>query len=148
MSLRFRAKLIRDSTSNFFTLQTSLLILIQWNIFVKYINKSCYIGDKPLPASLLTIYRTVPKISYQNQNSYKVKEINSYGNTYIIWLVCRLGCKAERLLLVKITNCAMASPLQPRNNGAPIAKFWDAPETITALEHVKGWLSKNCKKVR
>merc|ERR1712045_1064637 len=54
--------------------------------------------------------------------------------------------KAERLLLVKITNCAMASPLQPRNNGAPIAKFWDAPETITALEHVKGWLSKNCKK--
>merc|ERR1712156_998932 len=41
---------------------------------------------------------------------------------------------------------AMASPLQPRNNGAPIAKFWEAPETITALEHVKGWLSKNCKK--
>ena len=41
----------------------------------------------------------------------------------------------------------MASPLQPRNNGAPIAKFWEAPETITALEHVKGWLSKNCKKV-
>ena len=77
-----------------------------------------------------------------------MKEIKSYGHTYIIWLVCRLGSKAERLLLVKITNCAMASPLQPRNNGAPIAKFWDAPETITALEHVKGWLSKNCKKVR
>jgi hypothetical protein len=40
----------------------------------------------------------------------------------------------------------MAS-LQPRNSGSPILKFWEAQETITALEHVKGWLSKNAKKV-
>lgn len=38
--------------------------------------------------------------------------------------------------------------LQPKSNGGPITKFWDAPETVTALEHVKGWLGKNCKKVR
>ena len=37
--------------------------------------------------------------------------------------------------------------LQPKNSGGPIVKFWDAPETITALEHVKGWLSKHAKKV-
>ena len=36
--------------------------------------------------------------------------------------------------------------LQPKNSGGPIVKFWDAPETITALEHVKGWLSKHAKK--
>lgn len=36
--------------------------------------------------------------------------------------------------------------LQPKNSGGPIVKFWDAPETISALEHVKGWLSKNAKK--
>jgi len=41
----------------------------------------------------------------------------------------------------------MAS-LQPKNSGGPIIKFWDAPETITALEHVKGWMSKHAKKVR
>jgi len=37
--------------------------------------------------------------------------------------------------------------LQPKNSGGPIGKFWDAPETITALEHVKGWMSKHAKKV-
>ena len=41
----------------------------------------------------------------------------------------------------------MATPLQPKTNGGPITKFWDAQEVITALEHVKGWLSKNAKKV-
>jgi hypothetical protein len=40
------------------------------------------------------------------------------------------------------------SSLQPKNSGGPIAKFWDAPETITALEHVKGWMSKHAKKVK
>ena len=40
----------------------------------------------------------------------------------------------------------MAS-LQPKNSGGPITKFWDAPETIQALEHVKGWLCKHAKKV-
>ena len=49
-----------------------------------YQQELLYWGNEALPARLLTIYRTVPKISYQNQNSYKVKEINSYGNTYII----------------------------------------------------------------
>lgn len=37
--------------------------------------------------------------------------------------------------------------LQPKNSGGPIVKFWDAPETVTALEHVKGWMSKHAKKV-
>lgn len=41
----------------------------------------------------------------------------------------------------------MAS-VQPKNSGGPISKFWDAPETISALEHVKTWLCKNAKKVR
>jgi hypothetical protein len=40
----------------------------------------------------------------------------------------------------------MAS-LQPKNSGGPIAKFWDAQETIGGLEHVKGWLCKHAKKV-
>lgn len=40
----------------------------------------------------------------------------------------------------------MAAQLHPKTNGGPIAKFWDAQEVITALEHVKGWLSKNAKK--
>ena len=40
----------------------------------------------------------------------------------------------------------MAS-LQPKNSGGPITKFWDAPETIATLEHVKGWLCKHAKKV-
>ena len=40
------------------------------------------------------------------------------------------------------------STLQPKNSGGPIVKFWDAPEIVTALEHVKGWLSKHAKKVR
>merc|ERR1712051_424346 len=39
----------------------------------------------------------------------------------------------------------MAS-VQPKNSGGPISKFWDAPETISALEHVKTWLCKNAKK--
>jgi len=39
----------------------------------------------------------------------------------------------------------MAS-LQPKNSGGPITKFWDAPETIATLEHVKGWLCKHAKK--
>jgi len=39
----------------------------------------------------------------------------------------------------------MAS-LQPKNSGGPISKFWDAPEIISALEHVKGWLCKHAKK--
>merc|ERR1711963_51203 len=43
------------------------------------------------------------------------------------------------------TKTKMAS-LQPKNSGGPISKFWDAPETITALEHVKGWLCKHAKK--
>ena len=38
--------------------------------------------------------------------------------------------------------------LQPKNSGGPITKFWEAPETISALEHVKGWLCKHAKKVR
>lgn len=40
----------------------------------------------------------------------------------------------------------MAS-LQPKNSGGPATKFWEAPETISALEHVKGWLCKHAKKV-
>ena len=40
----------------------------------------------------------------------------------------------------------MAS-LQPKNSGGPITKFWEAPEIISALEHVKGWLCKHAKKV-
>merc|ERR1711963_1177802 len=43
------------------------------------------------------------------------------------------------------TKTKMAS-LQPKNSGGPISKFWDAPETISALEHVKGWLCKHAKK--
>merc|ERR1711874_391615 len=39
----------------------------------------------------------------------------------------------------------MAS-LQPKNSGGPITKFWEAPETVSALEHVKGWLCKHAKK--
>ena len=41
----------------------------------------------------------------------------------------------------------MASVLQPKTSGGPITKFWEAPETISALEHVKGWLCKHAKKV-
>lgn len=41
----------------------------------------------------------------------------------------------------------MAS-LQPKNSGGPITKFWEAPETISSLEHVKSWLCKSAKKVR
>ena len=41
----------------------------------------------------------------------------------------------------------MAASLQAKTNGGPIAKFWDAPEVIGKLEHVKGWLCKNAKKV-
>ena len=40
----------------------------------------------------------------------------------------------------------MAS-LQPKTNGGPATKFWEAQETISALEHVKGWLCKHTKKV-
>ena len=40
----------------------------------------------------------------------------------------------------------MAS-VQPKNSGGPITKFWEAPETVSALEHVKGWLCKHAKKV-
>jgi len=40
----------------------------------------------------------------------------------------------------------MAASLQAKTNGGPIAKFWDAPEVIGKLEHVKGWLCKNAKK--
>jgi len=36
--------------------------------------------------------------------------------------------------------------LMAKPTGGPITKFWDAQETITALEHVKGWLGKNAKK--
>merc|ERR1711953_388828 len=43
------------------------------------------------------------------------------------------------------TKTTMAS-LQPKNSGGPISKFWDAPEIISALEHVKGWLCKHAKK--
>ena len=39
----------------------------------------------------------------------------------------------------------MAS-IQPKNSGGPTIKFWDAPETVSALEHVKGWLCKHAKK--
>ena len=41
----------------------------------------------------------------------------------------------------------MAS-VQPKNSGGPISKFWEAPETISALEIVKTWLCKHAKKVR
>ena len=41
----------------------------------------------------------------------------------------------------------MAS-VQPKNSGGPITKFWEAPDTISALEHVKAWLCKHAKKVR
>ena len=41
----------------------------------------------------------------------------------------------------------MAS-VQPKNSGGPITKFWEAPETISALEIVKTWLCKHAKKVR
>ena len=36
----------------------------------------------------------------------------------------------------------------PKKNGGPIQKFWDAADVIQSLEAVKGWLSKNAKKVR
>merc|ERR1712223_497601 len=39
----------------------------------------------------------------------------------------------------------MAS-VQPKNSGGPITKFWEAPDTISALEHVKAWLCKHAKK--
>ena len=38
--------------------------------------------------------------------------------------------------------------LEPKKTGGPIQKFWDSPEIVTSLESVKGWLSKNAKKVR
>ena len=45
------------------------------------------------------------------------------------------------------TKTLKMASLQPKNSGGPISKFWDAPETIQALEHVKGWLCKHAKKV-
>merc|ERR1719215_889219 len=39
----------------------------------------------------------------------------------------------------------MAS-LQPKNSGGPINKFWEAQETISALETVNTWLKKHAKK--
>lgn len=41
----------------------------------------------------------------------------------------------------------MAS-LQPKNSGGPVTKFWESPEIVTALEHVKSWLVKHAKKVK
>ena len=37
--------------------------------------------------------------------------------------------------------------LFPKKNGGPIQKLWDAADIIQSLESVKGWLSKNAKKV-
>eukprot|EP00094_Tigriopus_californicus_P005291 TCALIF_05101-PA protein Name:"Similar to SMARCC2 SWI/SNF complex subunit SMARCC2 (Homo sapiens)" AED:0.04 eAED:0.04 QI:0/0.66/0.57/0.85/1/1/7/277/1078 len=36
--------------------------------------------------------------------------------------------------------------MEPKKNGGPVQKFWDAPEVIKALESVKSWLSRNAKK--
>lgn len=36
----------------------------------------------------------------------------------------------------------------PKMDGGPNVKYFEAPETLTALEGVKQWLQKNGKKVR
>ena len=38
--------------------------------------------------------------------------------------------------------------MEPRNDGGPIAKFWDDSSVIKQLDSVKNWLMKNAKKVR
>lgn len=35
----------------------------------------------------------------------------------------------------------------PKMDGGPNIKFFESPETLTALEGVKNWLQKNGKKV-
>ena len=47
-----------------------------------------------------------------------------------------------------ILTAAAIMSLEPKKTGGPIQKFWDSPEIVTSLESVKGWLSKNAKKVR
>ena len=37
--------------------------------------------------------------------------------------------------------------MDPKKNGGPVSKFWDSPDIIQSLESVKGWLSRNAKKV-
>lgn len=36
--------------------------------------------------------------------------------------------------------------IEPRERGGPIQKFWDDPSTVSQLENVKTWLTKNAKK--
>ena len=57
-----------------------------------------------------------------------------------------MECLQETESIRKIKT-KMASVLQPKNSGGPISKFWEASETVSALEHVKGWLCKHAKKV-
>lgn len=37
--------------------------------------------------------------------------------------------------------------LGPKKDGGPSVKYFESPETLTALESVKQWLQKNAKKV-
>ncbi len=36
----------------------------------------------------------------------------------------------------------------PKKDGSPNVKYFEAPETLAALEMVRQWLQKNGKKVR
>ena len=66
----------------------------------------------------------------------------------LVWFEDCVESLAETGLLQTESIITKMASLQPKNSGGPITKFWEAPETVSALEHVKGWLCKHAKKVK